>query len=86
MPAESKRVEVALTTSAHLFHMYSMEANRGPKWKPSDMPKLIEEWVNIYAGSNEIPEGYWPEMIQMALEFYNRYLKEPLEQGIRKTV
>ena len=31
MPAESKRVEVSLTTSAHLFHMYSVEANRGQR-------------------------------------------------------
>lgn len=83
MSPVSKRVEIALRTPAHLFHMYSQVENRGPNWNPSDMPLFIEKWVQIYADNNEVPKEYWPEMVQMALEFYKTYLQEPLEGGVR---
>ena len=79
MSSVSNQVDIALKTAAHLFHMYSKVENRGPNWKPSDMPQLIEKWVQIYADNNEVPKEYWPEMVQMALEFYKTYLQEPLE-------
>jgi hypothetical protein len=82
MSSTSKRVTIALRTAAHLFHMYSYVKNRGPTWDPANMPHLIERWVKIYAESNEVPKKYWPEMVQMAQEFYTTYLKEPLERGV----
>jgi hypothetical protein len=72
--AERDLLAIRLASDAFL----SVAFSRNLKWDLSMMPGIIKTRVELAANAHGIPEKHYSSMIEVAVQHYNHFLRDPL--------